>query len=328
MRKIVQILLLSLLISCQPKKDEQKRNQLMDHHTHLVSQATKQMTIEFLEKIEEPITNQDTLLSNADDLIQSMDKGGVEKAIVLSYGYFMDHFLESGDSLNLEKVIQENNWTASECNKYPDRLIPFLGINPVRDYSEKEIIRCYSDLNFKGIKLHFTNSGVDLRDPMHVRRVKRIFQLADSLMLPIVAHIKTSDQYDYQDASVFIQQILSEVKNTTVQIAHLGGWGLGYDSATLKANQAFIELIEQGKHPENLYFDLSAVVMADTSKSYTKGQYEMIARTVRAFGVDRIVFGSDYPIEGSETTKKLMMKHLPLDSIEIEQILRNRTPLE
>lgn len=180
MRKAIQVLLVILLFSCQPSKVARENILMIDHHTHLVSDLTKEQTISFVNQVDvdEAVTKKYTLLSDASDLIQSLDSGGIDKAIVLSNGYFMDHFLENGDSLNIERVRQENNWTAKQCEKYPDRLIPFLGVNPIRSYSPKEITRCYEELNFKGIKLHFTNSRVDLRDSVHVGRVKRVFQLA------------------------------------------------------------------------------------------------------------------------------------------------------
>lgn len=147
-------------------------------------------------------------------------------------------------------------------------------------------------------------------------------------MLPILAHIRTSEKYDYQDANIFIEEILSEAEDIPVIVAHLGGWGEGYDSATMNANKAFIEAFEKGKLGNNIYFDLSVVVMSDAFKPYVKYQYEMIAQTIKDIGVDKIVFGSDYPFEEPGRSKKLIMKYLPLDSMEIEQIFRNKPPLK
>ena len=64
---------------------------------------------------------------------------------------------------------------AIQCAKYPERLIGFSGVNRLKDYAIQEIDRCYDELKLPGLKLHFSNSGVDLTIPENVEKTLELF---------------------------------------------------------------------------------------------------------------------------------------------------------
>lgn len=52
------------------------------------------------------------------------------------------------------KVRADNDWTSQQVAQYPDRLIGFCGLNPLKDYALDELARCAKDPNLRrGLKL-------------------------------------------------------------------------------------------------------------------------------------------------------------------------------
>ena len=42
----------------------------------------------------------------------------------------------------------------------------------------------------KGVKLHFGNAGITLRDSSHAARVREVFRLAERLRVPVLVHMR------------------------------------------------------------------------------------------------------------------------------------------
>ena len=77
--------------------------------------------------------------------------------------------------------------------QYPERLVGFCSINPLRDYALDEIARCGKDERLhRGLKLHFGNSDVDFSNRAHVTRLKAVFGLANRQRMAIVVHMRAS----------------------------------------------------------------------------------------------------------------------------------------
>jgi predicted TIM-barrel fold metal-dependent hydrolase len=75
-------------------------------------------------------------------LIRRMDADGVRRAFVLSTAYQMSpdaYGTRTSESAEYARVRVENDFTAVECARYPDRLVPFLSVNPKRGYAVEEI---------------------------------------------------------------------------------------------------------------------------------------------------------------------------------------------
>lgn len=58
---------------------------------------------------------------------------------------------------------QENDWAAREVAAASGRLLLFCSVNPKRPCSADEVARCIDVHGARGLKLHFWNSLVDLR---------------------------------------------------------------------------------------------------------------------------------------------------------------------
>lgn len=112
-----------------------------------------------------------------------------------------------------------------------------------------------------------------------------------------------------------------------VVIAHLGGSG-GYGSWT---RSVFVTLRDWRRDAErdgsrrNLYFELSAVVLEAESEEVpptTDAELELLRTDLRAMGLDRVLFGSDYPVLDPLRGRRALLERLRLTSDEVDQIVR------
>lgn len=270
-----------------------------------------------------PTSPADTAAFPAQALIAQLDSVGVRRAAVMSFAYqFGAPSFDVTDEY--AKVRAENDWTAREAARFPDRLVAFCSFNPIESYALEELDRCMGDPGFTGLKLHFTTSFVDLRNPEHVERLRRIFRMANSRRFPIVVHLRTLDKrYGRRDAEIFLRDILAEAPDTPVQIAHMAGWG-GYGEETDQALGVFAEAVEADEpHTANLYFDLSAVAFATQPDSVR----QLIVRRIRQIGVDRMLFGIDVVDSAAQIRERWgHLKLLPLDAAELRTIASNVAP--
>lgn len=88
--------------------------------------------------------------------------------------------------------------------------------------------------------------------------MKEFFRAANRLRMPIVAHLWTIDRsYGAEHSRVFLEQLLPEVPDIVVQIAHFAGGGPGYTDSALGV---FADAIQKGDpRTKNLYFDVATV---------------------------------------------------------------------
>lgn len=123
---------------------------------------------------------------NADQLIKNLDAAGIHRAVVLSTAYWFGSPFHKNVENELAKVRAENDWTADQVARYPGRLIAFMSVNPLKDYALGELERCAKSGRFKGVKLHFGNSQIDLKNPQHVATMKEFFRAANRLRMPML----------------------------------------------------------------------------------------------------------------------------------------------
>src|SRR5262245_9752969 len=98
----------------------------------------------------------------AAELIGQLDAAGIKRAVVLSTAYIFEQPSRRIDG-TAEKLRLDNDWTSRQVAQFPDRLIGFCGLNPLKDYALDELARCANDPNLRrGLKLHFGNAVVDV----------------------------------------------------------------------------------------------------------------------------------------------------------------------
>ncbi|MGH9908042.1 MAG: amidohydrolase family protein [Pyrinomonadaceae bacterium] len=314
-----------------------------DHHAHLRSAADVEFFRAWLESKGMPVTEDDTKIGTAADLIAVMDAANVKKAAVLSTAYLYGTpgrpvKYEQGE---YERVKAANDWVIREVGGYPGRLIAFCGVNPLRDYALREIARCKA-IGFRGVKLHFTNSEVDLGNSEHIAKLGALFAEADRVRMAIVVHIRPkAETFDVKQADRLIRQVLAKAPNITIQIAHMAGWG-GYDRLTDSVLQTFIRAIRAGRLNRNrIYFDLSGVVLprrayaappgsdlrflADAQKNFSEWKSRLSLR-IRQLGLSRVLFATDFPVTNQAEYSSLIQDELKLTRREVRRILSTTAP--
>ncbi|MCP1727050.1 putative TIM-barrel fold metal-dependent hydrolase [Natronospira proteinivora] len=264
---------------------------------------------------------------DADDVLKEMDRHGIQQGVLLSLGY-MYAIPEINFENEYRKVRQENDFVAEQAARYPDRLIAFCGISPIRDYSLKEIQRC-AGMDVTGIKMHMANSGVDLDNPRHWASLEAAFREANARGLAIVIHYRPRNGgYGAAEAERFMTSLMPLASDVTVQLAHMGGGGI-IDTATMSAIRRFAQDLDD--YP-NLYFDISAAwareqdVPASVERIERHRNRRNVARAVEWLGTDRILFGSDWDSIEFQDTLQPLQRTQGLTAEIAKEILSNRAP--
>jgi predicted TIM-barrel fold metal-dependent hydrolase len=262
----------------------------------------------------------------ADYLVSLLDSAKIRRALVLSiaYQFGADREEKPGE---YAKVRAENDWTADQVAKFPDRLRAFCSFNPLRSYALEEVDRCAKSGRFRGIKLHFGNSGVDLGQSSDVAAVTNVFRAANERKLPIIVHFapRSSVTYGRAFTETFFDKVLAAAPDIPVQIAHLASQGR-LDARSDSALSVFVEHIAANDaRAKNLWFDVATAVTPETS---AKAAARVVTR-IRQLGVARILYGSDTPDKDHLTPRKgwaAFHDMLPLRDAEFRTIANNVPP--
>lgn len=212
--------------------------------------------------------------------------------------------LENGKKINTEKYLvcsvatsshqvkTINDFIIQECLLHKE----FVGLGAMhQDFIdvEEEIERVYAK-GLKGIKMHHDFQKAYIDDIRFMRTYKK----AAGMDMVCLLHAG-DDRYDYTRPERFLS-IMDKVPNLKCIAAHFGGYKCW--------DQAYNML----KDVEGLYFDTSSSLFA-----LTPGEALDI---IRAFGSDKFLFGTDFPMWDHETELDRFLK-LALTDQEIDLIL-------
>jgi predicted TIM-barrel fold metal-dependent hydrolase len=225
--------------------------------------------------------------------------------------------------------MAENDWTSAQVGKYPDRLIGFCSVNPLRPYALEEIARCAKDPNLRtGLKLHFGNSDVNVDNAEHLERVRQVFRAANQHRMAITVHMHANidhhRRYGANEAHIFLEQLLPEAPDVTVQVAHLAGGG-GYDDPAIdEALSVFVDASERSDpRMKNVYFDACGIAIP----GMWEDKADLIVKRIRQIGIHRVLYGSDAATPDNLPKDALERWHkLPLTQDEFRTIENNVAP--
>lgn len=262
-------------------------------------------------------------------LIAQLDAAGIQRGVVLSVAYTYGDERKAVDDPAL-RTREENDWTSAQVSLYPRRLVGFCSVNPLREEALAEIERCLALPNMRGLKLHIGNSGVNVREPAHVARLREVFALANRLHAPIVVHARPRSSmnipYGAEDATIFLEQVLPAAPDVVVQLAHMAGAGPGYPASAHAAMQVYAAAIAaDDPRTRNLYFDVTTALAPNS----TPESAELMASRIRAIGAERFLFGTDLPGGGNPEPAvawALFVEKMPLTPAEFRTIARNVAP--
>jgi predicted TIM-barrel fold metal-dependent hydrolase len=292
---------------------------LADYHQHLFSPAAA--------KLVSPAPPAEPLGPiTARDVIARLDEAGIQKAVVLSAAYTWGDPSRTVEN-EYEQVKAENDWTGRQVAQYPDRLIAFCSVNPLRDYALEEIARCAKDDHLRrGLTLHLGNSAADYHNAQHLNQLRRVFRAANEHRMPIVVHMRPSISrqlaYGRNEARIFLNNVIAAAPDVPIQIAHMGGAGGYRDDLVDGAMSVFVDAIRNGdRRMQYVYFDVATAAHADNT---TEDTQRLVAR-IREVGADRILYGSDAAMGGNLSPREGWdaFTRLPLTQNEFDIIAGN-----
>jgi predicted TIM-barrel fold metal-dependent hydrolase len=263
----------------------------------------------------------------AADLIEQLDAAGIKRAVVLSTAYIFEQPSRNADHA-AEKLKRDNDWTSKQVAQFPDRLIGFCGLNPLKDYALEELARCAADPNLRrGLKLHFGNSVVDYHNPEHIAQVRRVFRAANDRRMAIVAHVRASVTaklpWGREEAVIFLNELLPAAPDVVVQVAHLASAGSPQDEGAQQALEVFVDAVARNDpRTRHLYFDATTL-----GEPPTPDNAQRWATAIRRLPT-RVLFGSDATTAATTPggVWTAMRKLLPLTEDEFKGIANNTPP--
>lgn len=276
---------------------------VLDVHTHIASQF-----------LTDHFTGGGVPHAGAEDLVAKLDEANVQRAIILSAGYLGG----SAGIFSDANVAPENDFVAAEVAKFPDRLIGFCGINPTYSTALAELNRCLALPGMVGVKLHLEGSAITLGERRHVDALNELFDRIAVFDAPVLIHVADPNGLPLDNEEFAnLARILSDHPTVRVAHAHCAG---NTDDETI---EMWLRLGNSGYSPETSYVDVSACLRFFVDAPLT--QRELIVWRFRKWGIDHVLFGSDYFAFFGETPKETLeiLTHYPFTQEELNTILGN-----
>ncbi len=265
--------------------------------------------------------NTDTI--TAADLIGQMNEAGITHGVIASMGYDLPGATETPGERAL--VQAENDWTVRQVAQFPDRLVMFCGIHPLRSYSMAEMDRCASMPGVRGIKVYI-RSHVDLTDPGDVEKLRAFFRAANERRLPLLVHNSIDMSNGALFSRIFLEQVVPAAPDVPIQIAHMGGGGPFSLGAPDEALKVYADAAAAGSPlMKNLYFDVTGSVWGNQPAA----ALDTLGVRMRTIGLRRILFGSDlpfYPLQPAAPAWATFRRFMPLTNDELRVIADNVAP--
>jgi predicted TIM-barrel fold metal-dependent hydrolase len=262
--------------------------------------------------------------STVEQLIAEMDAAAIKRAAVLSVAYWFGNPRRKVEGDEYASVRAENDWVAEQVARFPNRLVGFCSFNPLKDYALEELNRCVKNPSFKGLKLHFGNSLVDVLNRQHIEKLRTVFRAANERRFPVLVHLWIVGKYGREHSEAFLNQVLPVAPEIPIQIAHMAASGPNYhsdDAFEVYANAA----ANSDPRMKNVYVDVASMVTRNTRPE----TLELVAKRLRQLGLRRVLFASDRAPGGTNDNPKdawEAFRRLPLTEQEFRTVAENVAP--
>lgn len=272
----------------------------IDVHTHVISQP-----------LIDGLTGGGVPASTSEDLIARLDEANVDQAVVLALG----HWNLPDDS----NMAPENDFAASIVAEAPQRLIGFCGINPLYDSALDEVDRCLTVPGMEGIKLNpIGGSKMDWENPDHAAAISAVLDSARDHDAPVLLHVASAPLDD--DGLISALQVIGSHQDVRILIAHCGGLASYELDSWLIASRTTPPILSL----DNLYTDVSTCL--EIYETAPLAQRELMVWRLRQWGIDHVLFGSDYlsvaPVETPQEALETLARY-PFTQEEVDIITSN-----
>jgi len=192
--------------------------------------------------------------------------GTIKDLLADAHDAGVGHVVIHSTATKAKQVDSVNNWISSAQKQYPE----IIGFGSVHFNCDDipAVVQSIIDLGLHGIKLHPDFQHIDADDP----RMLPIYEAAQG-RLPILIH--TGDEKSTHSQPCKVAKILKNFPHLTIIAAHLGGYS---------------------QWDEMREYLLKKDVYFDTSSCFWRLTPEQMTEIILAHGVDRVLFGTDYPV--------------------------------
>lgn len=210
-------------------------------------------------------------------LIEKADKAGIDRCLIHSV------------ATSPKQVSSINHFIADSVTSGNGRFIGFGALHPDSEDMAADVNEVIS-LGLLGVKVHPDIQGIAADD----ERFMKMYEELEG-KLPLLIHCGDK-RYDMSNANR-IERIVDSFPKLTVICAHFGGYSVWEDSVKVLAGKP------------NVY--------VDTCSSMPFLTDEKIRKYISAYGEDRVLFGTDYPMwEGKSEVDRLLSLGLSEQTLE------------
>jgi hypothetical protein len=207
-------------------------------------------------------------LVGAAELIEQMDRSGVDMTVVFGFPWN-----------DLEVMRRHNDYVGEAASRFPDRLLPFVCVDPTVAQAPEEVDRCLA-AGMRGVgELAFYT---EVLDSSVVAVLEPIASSCRQHEVPLMIHTNERVGHWYPGKSEASLKVIYEIIRTFPQnrfiLCHWGGGLFIYELLKKEAR----EVLSQ--------------VAYDTAASPFLYDPSIYAVAVKIVGVQRVLFGSDYPL--------------------------------
>lgn len=244
---------------------------IIDFHTHIFSPQIKKNRSKYVNA--DPCfailySQEKAKLVTAEELIESMDRDGIDISIVQNIGWTTH-----------ELCVETNDYIMESVARYPERLVGFCTVQPRSlDAALAEIERCVKG-GIRGVGE--IRPDIQLLDLGDKELMDPFVDLLVKYKLVLSVHSSEPVGHDYQGKGAvtpgILYPLITRYPDLTLVCAHWGG-GLPFYALMPEVKEAM----------EKVYFDTAASPFL-----YTPEIYHQVIQLV---GADKILFGSDYPV--------------------------------
>jgi len=203
----------------------------------------------------------------------------------------IDRFVVHSVATTAAQVESINRFIVSTVAQYPDKLIGFATMHPDYEGIQQEI-EWAMEHGLAGVKIHPDFQKFLIDD----EKAYPLYECIEG-RIPLLVH--TGDyRYEYSKPER-MARVMDRFPKLDVIGAHFGGWSVWEKAAEILGGRR---------------------IWVDTSSSLYSIAPETARRLIDAYGVDRVLFGSDFPMwKPKEELERFMQ--IPLTEEEREKIL-------
>lgn len=213
---------------------------------------------------------EEELPKSIQQLIDEMDKVGVEKGVILGQDF------TNPSNKDFANYRLTNSWLKEISENYDKKLIPFAGVDPnSTDKAKKELKKCFKEYGFRGLKIH---SSVHAVYPNDKKKMYPLYEICQEYSSCVLFHTGTTGlggcKIIYSKPE-YLDEVCQDFPDLKIVMAHFGWpWSDVAIAIALRNKNAYIDISGWLPRyiPENVISYMNSILS------------------------DKFLFGTDYPM--------------------------------